>query len=44
MRGYLETMGVIELAIEAHEKEEEEHDTIHIIEFVGDSFIIKKMS
>jgi hypothetical protein len=44
MRGYLETMGVTELAIEAHEKGEEEHDTIHIIEFAGDTFTIKKMS
>lgn len=44
MRGYLETMGVTPLAIEAHEKGEEEHDTIHIIEFAEDSFAIKKMS
>jgi hypothetical protein len=32
------------LAIEAHEKGEEEHDTIHIIEFAEDTFTIKKMS
>ena len=44
MRGYLETMGVTELAIEAHEKGEAEHDTIHIIEFTDEYFNIKKMS
>ena len=44
MRGYLETMGVTELAIEAHEKGEAEHDTINIIEFDDESFKIKKMS
>jgi len=45
MRGYLETMGVTELAIEAHEKGESEHDTIHIIEFSNENtFTIKKMS
>ena len=44
MRGYLETMGVTQLAIEAHEKGEEEHDTIHVIEFSDDNFSIKKMS
>ena len=33
-----------ELAIEANEKGEEEHDTIHIIEFADDDFSIKKMS
>jgi len=44
MRGYLETMGVTELAIEAHEKGESEHDTIHIIEFTNDYFDIKKRS
>jgi hypothetical protein len=44
MRGYLETMGVTQLAIEAHEKGEEEHDTIHIIEFANNTFTIKKMS
>ena len=34
-----------ELAIEANEKGEEEHDTIHIIEFAdNDFFSIKKMS
>ena len=44
MRGYLETMGVTELAIEANEKGEEEHDTIHIIEFAENEFSIRKMS
>jgi hypothetical protein len=44
MRGYLETMGVTPLAIEAHEKGEEEHDTINIIEFTDNYFSIKKMS
>ncbi|KAL7534510.1 hypothetical protein ACHAXR_007265 [Thalassiosira sp. AJA248-18] len=44
MRGYLETMGVTELAIEAHEKGESEHDTINIIEFDNEYFKIKKMS
>lgn len=44
MRGYLETMGVTQLAIEAHEKGEEEHDTINIIEFDDEFFRIKKMS
>jgi hypothetical protein len=29
MRGYLETMGVNDLAIEAHEKGDAEHDTVH---------------
>lgn len=37
-------MGVTELAIEANEKGEEEHDTIHIIEFVENTFSIRKMS
>lgn len=32
MKGYLETMGVTELAIEAHEKGESEHNTFHTIE------------
>lgn len=44
MRGYLETMGVTELAIEAHEKGESEHDTINIIEFDEEYFKIKKLS
>lgn len=44
MRGYLETMGVTELAIEAHEKGEEEHETIHTIEFSDSHFRIKKQS
>lgn len=42
--GYLETMCVTELAIEAHEKGESEHDTINIIEFDDDYFKIKKLS
>lgn len=45
MRGYLETMGVTELAVEAHEKGEAEHDTIHILRFAeGNKFEIQKMS
>ncbi len=44
MRGYLETMGVTELAIQAHEKGEEENDTINIIEFDHEFFKVKKMS
>lgn len=44
MRGYLEAMGVTQLAIEAHEKGESEHDTINIIEFDDLSFKIKKLS
>lgn len=44
MRGFLETMCVTELAIEAHEKGESEHDTINIIEFDDDYFKIKKLS
>eukprot|EP00569_Conticribra_weissflogii_P015591 CAMPEP_0171399882 /NCGR_PEP_ID=MMETSP0880-20121228/6910_1 /TAXON_ID=67004 /ORGANISM="Thalassiosira weissflogii, Strain CCMP1336" /LENGTH=189 /DNA_ID=CAMNT_0011914117 /DNA_START=218 /DNA_END=787 /DNA_ORIENTATION=- len=44
MRGYLETMGVTELAIEAHEKGEAEHETIHQIDFADNRFRIKKVS
>lgn len=45
MRGYLETMGVTELAIQAHEKGESDHETINIIEFTDDGFFkIKKLS
>ncbi|KAL3797078.1 hypothetical protein ACHAW5_007579 [Stephanodiscus triporus] len=44
MRGYLETMGVTELAIEAHEKGESEHETLNIIEFDDVYFKIKKLS
>jgi len=33
MRGYLETLHVNELAIQAHEKGEQDHDTIHFITF-----------
>ena len=44
MRGYLETMNVSELAIEAHEKGEADHDTINIIEFDDHYFKIKKQS
>ncbi|KAL7551939.1 hypothetical protein ACHAWF_015143 [Thalassiosira exigua] len=44
MRGYLETMGVTDLAIEAHEKGEAGHDTIHVIDCDDRSFRIKKMS
>ena len=44
MRGYLECMGVTEIAIEAHEKGEADHDTINIIEFDKKYFKIKKQS
>jgi hypothetical protein len=44
MRGYLETMGVPELAIEAHEKGEEDHETLHTIDFSDTHFKIKKQS
>ena len=44
MRGYLETMNVSELAIEAHEKGGADHDTINIIEFDDHYFKIKKQS
>lgn len=44
MRGYLETMGVTEFAIEAHDKGESDHDTINIIEFDEEYFKIKKLS
>lgn len=37
MRGYLETLHVSELAIQAHEKGELEHDTIHTISFPGNT-------
>lgn len=33
MRGYLETLHVSELAIQAHEKGEQEYDTVHTISF-----------
>mmetsp|Transcript_25657 Transcript_25657/g.29770 ORF Transcript_25657/g.29770 Transcript_25657/m.29770 type:complete len:190 (+) Transcript_25657:49-618(+) len=42
--GYLEIMGVNELAIEANEKGEMEHDTIHEIELTDKEFKIKKLS
>ena len=38
MRGYLETMHVNELAIQAHEKGEQEYDTIHAITFPDFNF------
>ena len=38
MRGYLETMQVNELAIQAHEKGEQEYDTIHAITFPDFNF------
>mmetsp|Transcript_5453 Transcript_5453/g.8010 ORF Transcript_5453/g.8010 Transcript_5453/m.8010 type:complete len:189 (+) Transcript_5453:101-667(+) len=44
MRGYLETMGVNEMAIEAHEKGESEHDTIHTITIDGQHLKIVKRS
>lgn len=39
MRSYLETMGVDELAIQAHEKGETERDTYHTIELLEDKKI-----
>merc|ERR1719310_2274924 len=44
MRGYLETMGVAAIAIEAHEKAELDHETYHTIEFQNQNFKIKKLS
>ena len=44
MRGYLETMGVTELAIEAHEKGESEHETMNVIAFDDTTFRIRKLS
>jgi len=44
MQGYLETMGVPPLAIEAHEKGEAEHDTIHEITLTESNYKIHKMS
>jgi hypothetical protein len=44
MRGFLETMGVSEFAIEAHDKGESDHDTINIIHFDEEYFKIKKLS
>lgn len=44
MRGYLETMGVTELAIEAHEKGEADHDTIHTITLDNQKLQIVKHS
>jgi hypothetical protein len=38
MRGYLETLHVSELAIQAHEKGEQEYETIHTISFPGSNF------
>lgn len=44
MRGYLETMGVTDIAIEAHEKAELEHETYHTIDWQNQNFKIKKLS
>lgn len=44
VRGFLETMGVSDLAIEANEKGELEHDTIHEITLTDTKFAIKKLS
>lgn len=44
MRRYLETMGVSELAIVAHEKGEAEVDTINVITMNDTNFKIKKTS
>jgi hypothetical protein len=44
MRGYLEAMNVNELAIKAHEKGEQEFDTIHTISLLKDRVKITKRS
>eukprot|EP01083_Nonionella_stella_P097513 274088_1 len=44
VRGFLETMGVSELAIEANEKGDSEHNTIHDITLTSTQFTIKKLS
>lgn len=44
MRAYLETMGVHELALEAHEKGEAEYDTIHTISLDHNSVQLIKRS
>ena len=44
MRGYLEVMGVNDLAIEAHEKGEKDVDTLHNIHLTKKSYKIKKTS
>lgn len=44
MRGYLETLHVTELAIQAHEKGELEHDTYHTIELEKNEVRIVKRS
>jgi hypothetical protein len=44
VRGFLETMGVSELAIEANEKGDAEHDTIHEINLTANELKIKKLS
>ena len=44
VRGFLETMGVTELAIEANEKGDDTHDTIHEIRLTSEKFMIRKQS
>jgi len=44
VRGFLETMGVPELAIEANEKGDDEHDTVHDITLTSTQYKIKKLS
>jgi hypothetical protein len=44
MRQYLETMGVDELAIQANEKGEAEHDTYHTVELTDRTVKITKRS
>jgi hypothetical protein len=44
MRGYLETLNVPELAIQAHERGESETDTYHIIALSGENIKITKRS
>ena len=43
-RGFLETMGVSDLAIEANEKGDKEHDTIHEITLTDKEYKVKKLS
>ncbi len=44
VRGFLETMGVSALAIEANEKGDAEHNTIHDITLTSTEYKIKKLS
>jgi hypothetical protein len=44
LKPFLETMGVSDLAIEANEKGDAEHDTIHDISLTSTQYSIKKLS